>query len=138
MRIGAQVCDRGIKRQASDCRQQRAQAGRFADYLRGGGTRDHHLAGSRKTLRQAPEGGAGKRRGPLAQSVRQKVLAISASSIDRLLAPCRVSLGARARCGTRPGTLLRKQIPVRTEHWDVSMPGFIEADTVAHCGENAL
>jgi hypothetical protein len=31
---------------------------------------------------------------------------------------------------------LRKQIPVRTEHWDVSMPGFIEADTVAHCGES--
>jgi hypothetical protein len=52
------------------------------------------------------------------------------------LAPSRASLGARARCGTRPGTLLRKQIPVRTEHWDVSMPGFIEADTVAHCGES--
>jgi hypothetical protein len=31
---------------------------------------------------------------------------------------------------------VRKQIPVRTEHWDVSMPGFIEADTVAHCGES--
>ena len=39
---------------------QRAQAGRFADYLRGGGTRGHQsdLAGSRTTLRQAPEGGA--------------------------------------------------------------------------------
>jgi hypothetical protein len=57
-----------------------------------------------------------KRGGPLAESVRQKVLTISASSIDRLLAPCRASQGARARCGTRPGTLLRKQIPVRTEH----------------------
>jgi hypothetical protein len=31
---------------------------------------------------------------------------------------------------------LRKQIPVGTEHWDVSTPGFIEADTVAHCGES--
>jgi hypothetical protein len=31
---------------------------------------------------------------------------------------------------------LRKQIPVRTGHWDVSNPGFIEADTVAHCGES--
>ena len=77
-----------------------------------------------------------KRRGRLAAGLRQRVLAISASSIDRLLAPCRASQGARARCGTRPGTLLRKQIPVRTEHWDVSMPGFIEADTVAHCGES--
>ena len=77
-----------------------------------------------------------KRRGRLAAGLRRKVLAITCSSIDRLLAPCRTSLGARARCGTRPGSLLRKQIPVRTEHWDVSMPGFIEADTVAHCGES--
>ena len=77
-----------------------------------------------------------KRGGRLAAGLRQRVIAISASSIDRLLAPCRASQGARARCGTRPGTLLRKQIPVRTEHWDVSMPGFIEADTVAHCGES--
>jgi hypothetical protein len=30
--------------------------------------------------------------------------------------------------------LLRSQIPVRTEHWDVEGPGFMEADTVAHCG----
>jgi hypothetical protein len=77
-----------------------------------------------------------RRRGRLAEGLRQKVLAISSSSVDRLLAPCRASQGARARCGTHPGTLLRKQIPVRTEHWDVSTPGFIEADTVAHCGES--
>src|SRR4029077_4411684 len=77
-----------------------------------------------------------KRRGRLPADLRQRVLAISSSSIDRLLAPCRASQGGRARCGTRPGTLLRKQIPVRTEHWDVSGPGFIEADTVAHCGES--
>jgi hypothetical protein len=68
--------------------------------------------------------------------VRQKLLKISAATIDRLLKPCRVSLGSRGRCGTRPGTLLRQQIPIRTEHWDVSGPGWIEADTVAHCGES--
>lgn len=67
---------------------------------------------------------------------RQKLLKISAATIDRLLKPCRVSLGSRGRCGTRPGTLLRQQIPIRTEHWDVSGPGWIEADTVAHCGES--
>ena len=77
-----------------------------------------------------------KRRGRLAGSLRQKLLAVSSASIERLLAPCRASQGGRARCGTRPGTLLRKQIPIRTEHWDVSGPGFIEADTVAHCGES--
>jgi len=45
-------------------------------------------------------------------------------------------VGSRGGFGTRPGTLLRSQIPVRTEHWDVSVPGYMEADTVAHCGES--
>ncbi len=74
--------------------------------------------------------------GALESELRKRVLAQSAATLDRLLIPCRVTLGSRARCGTRPGTLLRKQIPVRTEHWDVAGPGWIEADTVAHCGES--
>lgn len=77
-----------------------------------------------------------KRHGRLKKRGKAKVLAISAATIDRLLAPCRIALGSRGRCGTRPGTLLRSQIPIRTEHWEVSGPGFIEADTVAHCGES--
>jgi hypothetical protein len=77
-----------------------------------------------------------KRHGALPATLRAKVLAASAATIDRLLAPCRVALGSRGRCGTRPGTLLRSQIAVRTEHWDVSGPGYLEADTVAHCGES--
>ena len=77
-----------------------------------------------------------KRNGALSEALRSRVLEASAATLDRLLAPCRVSLGSRGRCGTRPGTLLRSQIPIRTEHWDVSGPGFIEADTVAHCGES--
>jgi hypothetical protein len=77
-----------------------------------------------------------RRKGRLSRALKRKVLAISAATIDRLLAPCRVALGSRGRCGTRPGTLLRSQIPIRTEHWEVSGPGFIEADTVAHCGES--
>ena len=77
-----------------------------------------------------------KRHGQLESKVKAKVLAASAATIDRLLAPCRITLGSRRRCGTRPGTLLRSQIPIRTEHWELSGPGFIEADTVAHCGES--
>ena len=77
-----------------------------------------------------------KRHGALPAPLRAKVLAASAATIDRLLAPCRAALGSRGRCGTRPGTLLRSQIAVRTEHWDVSGPGYLEADTVAHCGES--
>jgi hypothetical protein len=74
--------------------------------------------------------------GSVEGAVRQRLLEMSASTIDRLLSPCRASLGSRGRCGTRPGTLLRNQIPIRTEHWDVSGPGWLEADTVAHCGES--
>ncbi|MCA1659813.1 MAG: hypothetical protein LC642_04630 [Verrucomicrobiaceae bacterium] len=77
-----------------------------------------------------------RREGALPQTLREKLLAVSPATIDRLLAPSRARLGSRGRCGTRPGTLLRSQIPVRTEHWEVSTPGFIEADTVAHCGES--
>jgi len=75
-------------------------------------------------------------RGNLNEPLRDRLLALSAATIDRLLESCRVALGSRGRCGTRPGTLLRKQIPVRTEHWDVEGPGWVEADTVAHCGES--
>ena len=58
-----------------------------------------------------------KRSGELSSVLRSDLLAMSPASIDRLLAPCRASVGARGRCGTRPGTLLRSQIPIRTEHW---------------------
>lgn len=77
-----------------------------------------------------------REQGRLKAELRERLLEMSASTMDRLLAPCRVSLGSRGRCGTRPGTLLRKQIPIRTEHWDVCGPGWLEADTVAHCGES--
>jgi hypothetical protein len=77
-----------------------------------------------------------REQGTLDETVREKLHKMSAATMDRLLAPCRVSLGSRGRCGTRPGTLLRQQIPIRTEHWDVAGPGWLEADTVAHCGES--
>ncbi len=58
---------------------------------------------------------------------------ISAAQVDRLLAPYKVGLH-RGRCGTKPGGLLKNQIPIRTDNWDITQPGFLEADTVAHCG----
>jgi len=72
--------------------------------------------------------------GDLAESVREKLSRISARSIDRLLKPVRVRYGPRGLCGTKPGTLLKNEIPIKTSHWDITKPGFIEADTVAHCG----
>jgi hypothetical protein len=34
----------------------------------------------------------------------------------------------------KPGSILRELIPIKTEQWDEKRPGYIEADTVAHCG----
>jgi len=61
---------------------------------------------------------------------------ISAATIDRLLKPIRAKTGRKGLSGTKPGTLLKKHIPIQTGVWDVTQPGFIEADTVAHCGDS--
>jgi hypothetical protein len=59
---------------------------------------------------------------------------ISPATLDRLLAPARAAHPLRGRCGTKPGTLLKTEIPIRTGTWDVTQPGYLEADSVAHCG----
>jgi len=70
--------------------------------------------------------------------VRGKLLAISPATIDRILAPERARLQVRGRSGTKPGTLLRRQIPIRTfADWDDARPGFCEVDLVAHDGGHA-
>lgn len=74
-----------------------------------------------------------RRYGKLKTEVRRKVVAISAAQIDRLLARRKVREG-KGRSGTKPGGLLKTQIPIRTDNWDVDRPGYLEADTVAHCG----
>lgn len=73
---------------------------------------------------------------PLSDEVRALLGVISASTIDRLLKPIRATAGRRGLSGTKPGTLLKKQIPIQTGVWDVTQPGFMEADTVAHCGDS--
>ena len=71
----------------------------------------------------------------LSAPVRRKLLAISAATIDRLLAPSRRQFELRGRSGTRPGTLLKRQIPIRTfTEWDNARPGFLEIDLVGHDG----
>ena len=69
------------------------------------------------------------------RETRAKLLRISAASIDRLLQPERRKYELRGRSGTKPGTLLKKQIPIRTfAEWDEQRPGFVEIDLVAHDG----
>jgi len=69
------------------------------------------------------------------RETRAKLLRISAASIDRLLRTERRKYELRGRAGTKPGTLLKKQIPIRTfAEWDEQRPGFVEIDLVAHDG----
>jgi len=76
--------------------------------------------------------------GELPKEVVNALIAISPATIDRLLKPVRVRYKGRGRATTKPGTLLRKQIPIKTNQWDEARPGFLEADTVAHCGESLM
>ena len=67
--------------------------------------------------------------------VRAKLLRISAATIDRLLRAERRKHELRGRGRTKPGTLLKKQIPLRTfSEWNEQQPGFVEIDLVGHDG----
>jgi transposase InsO family protein len=72
---------------------------------------------------------------PLSSAVKEKLLAISPAQIDRLLQPARVRHPRKGLSTTRPGTLLRRQVPTRGGPPDTRKPGSVEADTVAHCGD---
>lgn len=71
----------------------------------------------------------------LAPEIRAKLLTISAATIDRLLGPVRRKLQIKGRSHTKPGTLLKHQIPIRTfAEWNDARPGFLEIDLVGHDG----
>jgi hypothetical protein len=65
------------------------------------------------------------------------VLAMSARQMDRVLQPVKRTLKTRQYGRTKPGTLLKHHIPVKTDRWDVQVPGFTEIDLVAHSGDRA-
>lgn len=68
--------------------------------------------------------------------VRSRLLSISPATVDRLLRPERAII-KQGVSTTRSGNLLKHQIQVRTfADWDDVIPGFLEADLVAHCGGN--
>ena len=65
------------------------------------------------------------------------LLSISSATIDRLLGPARKGLVPKGRSTTKPGTLLKHKIAIRTfADWNEDVPGFLEIDLVAHCGDN--
>ncbi|GAA4370752.1 integrase catalytic domain-containing protein [Paeniglutamicibacter cryotolerans] len=66
------------------------------------------------------------------------LMRMSASTIDRRLAGERARMRLRGRSPTKPGSLLKSQIPVRTwAEWDDTVPGFVEIDLVGHEGGNS-
>jgi len=70
----------------------------------------------------------------LSKEIKEKLLKISPATMDRLMAPTRNKFAKRGLATTKPGSIIKKQIPIKTNQWNETIPGFIEADTVAHCG----
>ena len=62
---------------------------------------------------------------------------ISPRQIDRVLRPAKRTLKTRRYGRTKPGTLLKHHIPLKTDRWDVRVPGFTELDLVAHNGSRS-
>jgi hypothetical protein len=71
----------------------------------------------------------------LDEETKSKLLSISSATIDRLLKSERKKHTIKGRSHTKPGTLLKSQIPIRTfAQWDEKKPGFVEIDLVGHDG----
>ncbi len=69
--------------------------------------------------------------------VKEKLLRLSVSTCDRLLHPHRVAFRQKGLCMTRPGSMLKAQIAIRTwSDWSETEPGYCEMDTVHHCDNN--
>ena len=75
-------------------------------------------------------------KGELAEFTRLQLLSISPSTIDRVLKKVKAKTKRTRLGGTKPGKILKNQIPIKIHHWDDNEPGFLEADTVAHCGNS--
>ena len=74
----------------------------------------------------------------LTEGIEARLCRLSASTIDRALRGCPRSGTRRGLSTTKPGTLLKNSIPIRTfSEWNENKPGFVEADLVAHCGDSA-
>lgn len=66
-----------------------------------------------------------------------QVCCLSASTIDRITRRWRLGRVRHGLSTTKPGTLLKKAIPIKTfSEWEDTLPGFVQADLVAHCGDS--
>ncbi len=68
---------------------------------------------------------------------RKLLLQISSATIDRMLTHDRKRINIKGRSRTKPGSLLKHQIPIKMwTDWDNAKPGFLEIDSVHHCGSS--
>ena len=74
---------------------------------------------------------------PITKKLEKELLSISPRQLDRRLKVKRDKAKNRMYGRTKPGTLLRHQIPIRTDNFDVDRPGYAEIDTVSHSGNSA-
>lgn len=76
--------------------------------------------------------------GSFSDEVRARLLSMSAATMKRLVKRLREQASEHGIGTTRPSSILRNEIPIRTESfWEEDMPGKMAADTVAHCGGRA-
>lgn len=74
----------------------------------------------------------------ITKSIQKQLMTISPATIDRLLKPERAKHTLKSRSRTKPGTLLKHQVPIRTfSDWEDTSPGFLEIDLVGHDGGRA-
>ena len=73
----------------------------------------------------------------LSAQTQKQLLSISPATIDRRLKPKKRQLKKRLYGRTKPGTLLKHHIPIKTDSWNVHTPGFTETDLVSHSGNSA-
>jgi hypothetical protein len=78
-----------------------------------------------------------RKRIAVTRAMEHQMLAISPRQVDRRLRPRKTQLRHRIYGRTKPGTLLKHHIPIKTDHWDVTTPGFTEIDLVSHSGSCA-
>ncbi len=78
-----------------------------------------------------------RRRFRVSQEIEHQLLRISPRQMDRRLRPQKSRLKRRIYGRTKPGTLLKHHIPVKTDSWGVQVPGFTEVDLVSHSGNSA-
>ena len=78
-----------------------------------------------------------RQRVALTPELERQLRAISPRQIDRRLQSRKRILRRRIYGRTKPGTLLKHHIPIKTDHWDVTHPGFTEIDLVSHSGDCA-